>query len=228
MRCAAVHGAAKRIEILRPGLPGQTVHYVHIEVLEPRLSEQANRILKSGEIMDAAQGAEQTVVRGLEPHGHAVDPGGAVGSQLFLRDRTRVALHRNLRVRPDAKMQPKRPEKLRHLRPAQKGGRAAAEKQRCILPLRQGFGGQRDLRQERRAVVGRNALCGRKGDKVAIGALFDAVWNVQVQPRGLHQLMRKTLMKASLGTCTVPTWRMRFLPSFCFSRSFFLRVMSPP
>ena len=33
---------------------------------------------------------------------------------------------------------------------------------------------------------------------------------------------------ASLGTDTLPTWRMRFLPSFCFSSSFFLRVMSPP
>ena len=37
-----------------------------------------------------------------------------------------------------------------------------------------------------------------------------------------------TAMKASLGTSTEPNWRMRFLPSFCFSRSFFLRVMSPP
>ena len=25
-----------------------------------------------------------------------------------------------------------------------------------------------------------------------------------------------------------PNWRMRFLPSFCFSSSFFLRVISPP
>jgi len=37
-----------------------------------------------------------------------------------------------------------------------------------------------------------------------------------------------TAMNASLGTCTLPSWRMRFLPSFCFSSSFRLRVMSPP
>ena len=37
-----------------------------------------------------------------------------------------------------------------------------------------------------------------------------------------------TARKASLGTWTVPNWRMRFLPSFCFSRSFFFRVISPP
>ena len=42
------------------------------------------------------------------------------------------------------------------------------------------------------------------------------------------QSIFRTAMNASLGTDTVPTWRMRFLPSFCFSSSFFLRVMSPP
>ena len=34
--------------------------------------------------------------------------------------------------------------------------------------------------------------------------------------------------KASWGTSTRPTIFMRFLPSFCFSRSLRLRVMSPP
>ena len=37
-----------------------------------------------------------------------------------------------------------------------------------------------------------------------------------------------TDMNASWGTSTLPSWRMRFLPSFCFSSSFFFRVMSPP
>ena len=35
-------------------------------------------------------------------------------------------------------------------------------------------------------------------------------------------------MNASCGTSTRPTIFMRFLPSFCFSRSLRLRVMSPP
>ena len=35
-------------------------------------------------------------------------------------------------------------------------------------------------------------------------------------------------MKASCGTSTRPTIFMRFLPSFCFSSSLRLRVMSPP
>ena len=37
-----------------------------------------------------------------------------------------------------------------------------------------------------------------------------------------------TAINASDGTDTVPKVRMRFLPSFCFSSSFFFRVISPP
>ena len=38
----------------------------------------------------------------------------------------------------------------------------------------------------------------------------------------------RAAMKASWGTSTRPTIFMRFLPSFCFSSSLRLRVMSPP
>ena len=38
----------------------------------------------------------------------------------------------------------------------------------------------------------------------------------------------RTAMNASVGSCTLPRERIFFLPSFCFSSSFFLRVMSPP
>ena len=37
-----------------------------------------------------------------------------------------------------------------------------------------------------------------------------------------------TAINASVGICTVPRERIFFLPSFCFSSSFFFRVMSPP
>ena len=39
---------------------------------------------------------------------------------------------------------------------------------------------------------------------------------------------RRAEMKASWGTSTRPMFFMRFLPSFCFSSSLRLRVMSPP
>ena len=38
----------------------------------------------------------------------------------------------------------------------------------------------------------------------------------------------RTAVNASLGTLTVPSWRILRLPSFCFSSSFFFRVISPP
>ena len=37
-----------------------------------------------------------------------------------------------------------------------------------------------------------------------------------------------TAINASVGICTLPRERIFFLPSFCFSSSFFFRVMSPP
>jgi len=46
--------------------------------------------------------------------------------------------------------------------------------------------------------------------------------------RSHHSSSLSTARKASVGICTVPNWRIFFLPSFCFSSSFFLRVMSPP
>ena len=38
----------------------------------------------------------------------------------------------------------------------------------------------------------------------------------------------RTAMNASVGSWTLPRFRIFFLPSFCFSKSFFLREISPP
>jgi hypothetical protein len=38
----------------------------------------------------------------------------------------------------------------------------------------------------------------------------------------------KAARKADCGMSTLPNWRIRFLPSFCFSSSLRLRVISPP
>ncbi len=43
-----------------------------------------------------------------------------------------------------------------------------------------------------------------------------------------HSSSFSTDRNASVGIETVPSWRIFFLPSFCFSRSFFFLVMSPP
>ena len=44
----------------------------------------------------------------------------------------------------------------------------------------------------------------------------------------VDSLVESAATKASWGTSTRPTIFIRFLPSFCFSSSFRLRVMSPP
>src|ERR1700722_6206878 len=43
-----------------------------------------------------------------------------------------------------------------------------------------------------------------------------------------HESILSAAMKASWGMSTLPNWRIFFLPAFCFSRSFRLRVASPP
>jgi hypothetical protein len=48
------------------------------------------------------------------------------------------------------------------------------------------------------------------------------------RPFFAYSFIDRTARKASCGTSTLPTCFIRFLPCFCFSQSFRLRVMSPP
>ena len=50
----------------------------------------------------------------------------------------------------------------------------------------------------------------------------------EAMPVDHHSFTFNTARKASCGISTRPTRFMRFLPSFCFSRSLRLREMSPP
>src|ERR687887_231445 len=76
-------------------------------------------------------------------------------------------------------------------------------------------------------------------DEVAVPAAVGAERQVDVQVphasadgAGAHRRgswpRLSTARKASCGTSTIPTCFIRFLPAFCFSSSFRLRVMSPP
>ncbi len=49
-----------------------------------------------------------------------------------------------------------------------------------------------------------------------------------VQHHRPHHSIERTARNASCGTSTAPTCFIRFFPSFCFSRSFRFRLMSPP
>ncbi len=52
--------------------------------------------------------------------------------------------------------------------------------------------------------------------------------SVRVDEQRSYSSTFKIAMKASCGTSTLPMAFMRFLPAFCFSRSFRLRDISPP
>ena len=60
-------------------------------------------------------------------------------------------------------------------------------------------------------------------------------WQITPGARGLARRLGSgqasifnAAKKALCGISTLPNWRIRFLPSFCFSSSLRLRLMSPP
>ncbi|CCX42902.1 unknown [Clostridium sp. CAG:1024] len=228
MRRPALRRAADRIEILRRRLPRQAVHDVHIEILKARALCPCCSAAECGIVMDAANTGKQRVVCGLKPDGKPVHARRAIGAKRFLRRRAGIALHADLCIRQNVKCFSERFKNASQLFAAEQRGCAAAEKHARIPSFRRLLRNKTDLLQKCADIRLRHPARFREGHEVAIGALSHAVWDMQINASGFHQLILSTLMKASLGTCTVPTWRIRFLPSFCFSSSFFFRVMSPP
>ena len=216
----------QRGKVLCLGLPRQSVHDVHIDVGKARIHGAFDGCEKARAGVDAPDRGEQAVIRRLQADGQAVHAGRAVGGKPLAIRSAGIALRGDLRIRIDRVVIAQRIEDGRHLLAGQQRRRTAAEEYGLDAPeLRQPLSGERDLPPEQTNISAYGFRLGKR-DEIAIGALFDTIWNVDIDPG--HQLMRSTLMNASLGTCTEPTWRMRFLPSFCFSSSFFLRVISPP
>lgn len=67
---------------------------------------------------------------------------------------------------------------------------------------------------------GQRGQRGQRGQTAAEGYFLGALVSPESEERAA--------MKASCGTSTRPTIFIRFLPSFCFSSSLRLRLMSPP
>ncbi len=91
---------------------------------------------------------------------------------------------------------------------------------------------QLQLAEHRRDVRRVLPLAPDGGDEVAVAAAVHAERHVHVEVPGasahFFPSRLSTARKASCGTSTAPTCFIRFLPAFCFSSSFRLRVMSPP
>ena len=98
--------------------------------------------------------------------------------------------------------------------------------------LRQQPALQLQLAEHRRDVRRVLPLAPDGGDEVAVAAAVHAERHVHVEVPGasahFFPSRLSTARKASCGTSTAPTCFIRFLPAFCFSSSFRLRVMSPP
>ena len=193
----------QRSKILRFGLPRQPVHHVHIDVRKARIHGALHGREKPRTGVDAANCGEQAVVRRLQAHGQAVHAGHAIGGKPLEKRRAGVALRGDLRIRIDRIMLAQRIENIGHLRAGQQRRRAAAKEHGFYaLRLWQPLCGKCDLPFEQFDISAYGFRLGKR-DEIAIGALFDTVWNMDVDPG--HQLMRSTLMNASLGTCTEPT-----------------------
>ena len=72
---------------------------------------------------------------------------------------------------------------------------------------------------------------------VGAGLALPGLWPGETEYEGVDKLGRgsrrhesifSAFINASCGISTFPNWRIFFLPAFCFSRSFFFRVTSPP
>ena len=89
-----------------------------------------------------------------------------------------------------------------------------------------------DLLKAENTVQMINAIVLAGGSAFGLDAAAGVVRFLEEQGRGFDvrglKVTVKTAIKASWGTWTLPICFMRFLPSFCFSNNFRLRVMSPP
>ena len=176
----------------------------------------------------------------LQTEAHTVDAGGSVYPELIFRDSARIALDSDLCARVHVPALVYRAHDARYRRAFQDGRGAAAQiyardmivavcrRLRTYLPYQ---------------LVHIPRLCiviSRHGQKVAISAFPDTKGYMYIQlqresVRCCAFLYRhhssssfNTLMNAFCGISTLPIWRILFLPSFCFSSSFFFLVISPP
>src|SRR6266498_5816818 len=170
----------------------------------------------------------------LNAHRQAGDPLIEERAQVSLVDRIRVGLGRDLSSRFQGERAPEFVKELYESERREHGGRSTAEEERDELhsaPLRRPK--FRLFDQGVDVATGQVIKAGVRVE-VAVAAASQAERDVHVQP-GVHACLpagsrstRSAAMNASWGTSTRPTRRIRFFPSFCLSKSFRLRVMSPP
>ena len=197
--------------------------------------------------MRAAQRLELRVVVRLHADGDAVEACAVEAREHGKRDRVGIRLKRHLGVAADVKAPVDLGEDAAQAAGSEERGRAAAKIDGIDLVACRALRCFPDVQNHGVEIPVHQIPAARAGDgiKVAVFAFAPAERDMDVDAEAFFLVFNdlnerhgktsydsssslRTAMNASDGTATVPNVRMRFLPSFCFSSSFFLRVISPP
>ncbi len=209
-------------------LAGNPVDEVERDVVKSGITESVDGtpdVVRAGpslehreEVRAEALGAERDAVHAAPPQ----QLGQLRGHRL------RVCLDRHLVGRRQRAQQP-----LELCGSGERRGPAAKED--ALQPRREGAPLERQLREQRVDVGGVLPGPALNGHEVAVTAARRAERQVHVEVpdrAGAGHFFPpsrlSTARNASCGTSTAPTCFIRFLPFFCCSSSFRLRVMSPP
>ena len=195
--------------------------------------------------MDAAEGLQQAVVKALHAEGKPIHAAVSQHSELLPIDSARIGLDGEFLHPSEIDTARQRLQQRSQLVRRKRRWRAAADEDRLrMLPA--SAQAQAHLGAERVQILRLlSTVTPREGEKIAVGAFLITKGNMNVKSDHINLLRKKplcetavrchysssrlsTAMKASCGISTLPTCFMRFFPSFCFSRSLRLRLMSPP
>ena len=178
--------------------------------------------------MEPLEKTQRVGLQALHADAEPVDPRREPALDVRAGDIARVRLERHF----GSGRETDRPHALhypQHLGRRQQAGRAATDEDRIERTDGQLGAGDIDFVAERLDIGRDQPLEHGVGVEVAVLAHPGAEGHVQVEAvNAFHQSRLNTAMNASCGISTLPTRLRRFLPSFCFSSSFRLRVTSPP
>ena len=242
-----VDDVAKRLHPTFARLVRQAEHEVNRNIVKACAPRERHSLLRLPVVMRAAQRLELRVVVRLHADGNAVEARAAQPREHGQRHRIRVGLERNLRVAADIEAAVDLSENLRKPACTEERRCAAAKIDGIDLVACRALRCFPDVQNHGVEIPVHQIPAARAGDgiKVAVFAFAPAERDMDVDAEAFFLVFNdlnerhgktsydsssslRTAMNASDGTATVPNVRMRFLPSFCFSSSFFLRVISPP
>ena len=212
------------------GRAGKAVDEIDAEIVEARVTGHSDRFQRLPGLMAAAQEGERLVVEGLAADVQTVHAGAAQRREESCGDVAGVDLDGDLGIGRDRESGPDVADQPFEIGCGENGRRSAADVDRIKLSIDTLV--QAHFTAEGRKEIGDPCQVG-DGVEAAVRAFPDAERDVDVETRrglvDVHSVSDfRTARKALCGMVTLPIIFIRFLPFFCFSRSFRFREMSPP